>query len=278
MKLKILLLDDNPTYFYDREEEDIILPERLRDLFSISWLQNPAEAKAFYEWIEWEGLKPSNRFKEFGLPPDILIFDYALTSRFASSYPREEATSNIFKKIMDNCDRAMEFMANEIGGGAIREITGKSDTNDRVGLYLGVAIAKTFRAYPCGAVPTTGKAIVSNSDGAIFEWVNKSYFNNAFLYKERQVPSWDDLLIEGVRNFRSRFIKLAQANIISINEKNIKSIIAQKGSGENVLFFESFYGSHSLALKALFYDKSFNDFAQEASNWATQLWKSININ
>lgn len=273
-KLRILLVDDDPTYFYDEIRGDVFLPNGLKEHFELIWVQNPVEARVVLDWVEEHDFPRPHIVAEEGLPPELLIFDYAMTTKLAGDWVRSPSDpSNIVARLT----LRKEYPAMDpetVVFETVRLVS--SDRDDRFGLYLGGAFARAFHLHPCGAVPTTGKVTTEGTDGAFFEWVNEKYFGGLFESKSRQSPTWNQVLAPGVRSLRDRIVALASGGVIRCSVGALQAILGDSFTiSDGVLPCKSRYGTRNFPLYALFLDSPEGDKSSAARQWATQLLETL---
>src|ERR1051326_2524259 len=91
-RIKILLVDDFPEFCWDSVSCRPFLPKELEELFELAWIQNAAEARWVLESFEAFIAHASQPLVEAGLPPEILIFDYALSQGGTYARKRQDLT------------------------------------------------------------------------------------------------------------------------------------------------------------------------------------------
>lgn len=278
-RIRVLLVDDEPYFCWDKGEEQApTLPQPYAEHFELTWIQNAQEARWAMETFELISRQYPERLSAIGWPPEIVVFDYALTKGGRETREESDPTNicSRLRKIM--ADRCLEY---GFDGPDHRDAPPETAPlgADRTGFYVGSALARTFSLHPCGAVPTTAKVDTSGTDAEFYQWLNRRYFYDFFKDKARPSPEWKDLLKAGAWAARERIIELAEAALIQIELADVlelkREAAAMKGGTIRLV---SRYGRRELPIAGLFVDYLLSnrdedqaEFSKAASNWATSL-------
>lgn len=274
-KINILLLDDNPIFF-SKVFGDVVLPKKYRNYFQLYWLQTPAEASWLLDVYDDINVKSPEDLLELGLPPEILIFDYALSS--PKDLKLEGQSSNIIDKLKAYVDK------NKINVSIIKEYeksvptTGVNQGSDRMGCYIGGTFARAFSHYPCAAVPTTAHISTDNSDAAFFEWLSRKYLKGVSKHKTRLAPKWEDLINYGLCLFRERVVELINSNLIRIPLRDLQLILQNPiEAKESHISIYSRLGCKKIPLEGLFIDVSedISKYKEVAKKWAEEIQNGL---
>lgn len=275
-RIRVLLVDDEPYFCWDKGEEQApALPQQYAEFFELTWIQNAQEARWAMEAFELISRQSPERLSDIGWPPEIVVFDYALT-KGGRELREDSDPTNICSKLR----RVIADARLEYGVDGPNHLDAPPETApmgaDRTGCYVGGALARTFSLHPCGAVPTTAKVDTAGTDAEFYQWLNSQYFYGLFRDKARPSPEWKDLLNAGAWAVRERIIELARTDVIRIAPANVlelqRNAVAMK---DDMIRFSSRYGQRELPVAGLFVDYLLpgreGDFSKEASDWASLL-------
>lgn len=283
-KIRILLVDDNPEAFYDAHLGDVVLGAKHAKYFELYWVQTAEEGRWLLNAFEIISSKCPHEALRLGLPPDILIFDYALTNPRGGERPLEQR-SNIRARLSENLEQFGIKVGEPISGATAAPNTGELKGKDRIGCYLGGELARAFSAYPCGAVPTTAHISTERTDAAFYEWLNEQYFDRLFSGKSRANPKWDELIATGVRALRRRFVTLLQSGVVRTSIDDLRLLAGQpQDIVDRGLRVVSRYGVRILPITALFADsligsgRNLDEFAKAAEKFASDALSKIFAN
>ena len=279
-KLTILLVDDAPTYLKDGKK--LRLPRPLKPLFDIVWIQTVREARWFIEAVEAILSADTRLLETVGLPPDVIIFDYALTQPNGEMRPDD---SNSVESRLRPC---LEKYRIEVAHSSPDELETPPVASlpgyDRHGLYVGGALARLFAMHPCGALPTTAKVKeinIAQEDAAFQEWLNASFFQGAFAAKERGNPTIESLLSEALPLFRSRCVQLVRSGAVRLRLESLQKLAQGIRNSVEPVTATSRFGRFELPLRSLFADGSVcadtpDPFktSDAAKEWAEDLLKA----
>ena len=296
-KIRILLIDDQPTFTFDAESQRPVLPEELETHFDLFWLQNASEARSLLNAFSVLSMRNPSDLSRASLPPEILIFDYALTqggyrNRFEED-PKENSTeesevdpTNVAKPLVEIMK---EYGLNVRAKKSSPPGTGMERGRDRTGCYVGGGLARAFGAHPCGAIPTTAHVDTSNTDAAFYEWFNEQYFQiksfeegedflDPFEDKRRANPSWDNLIPLGVKSLQERMIELATSGLLRISLSCLQSLAEDPiQMRHQSVVMHSRYGRRDLPVMGLFSNNLFpgkeneNAFVKLAKKWSERM-------
>src|SRR5262245_14568575 len=279
-KIRILLLDDKPDFAWDLLSGRPVLPTALQRHFELIWLQNAVEGKWVLDAFDAIEARKPQGLTACKLPPEILIFDYALTHGGREARPLGDPTNPI-PGIQAVIRRHGLSNARE----AIEEIepppdTGVGQGNDRTGCYVGGELARAFSSHPCGAVPTTARVDTVGSDAAFYEWLNREYLLDMFRHKSRTAPKWLPLLSRGVNCFRERAIRLAGTGLARIDVEEIRRLSEDPNAlrGKTVTL-RSKFGTRRLPVDGVFLDSLNEDpvepYELVARDWANRMLQAL---
>jgi hypothetical protein len=276
-KIRILLVDDRPEGFFDPDIVDVTLPAKYARYFNLYWIQKPEEARWLIDTYNEIYIKAPEHLINIGLPPEIVIFDYALTQASDRCPKRDSQKSNIIKQTQDYIQsKGIKIEIFSYSGTA--PSTGTLPGSDRMGCYIGGMFARTFSDYPCGAIPTTAHVDTSNTDAAFFEWLNEKYLDNAFFDKSRPKPTWEELINAGVNAVRKKIIKLSHANLIRIKLDELQLLSSEPVKIKSLyLSIYSKLGCRKIPIEGLFIDTSEdqNEYEKTAKEWSGKVLESL---
>jgi hypothetical protein len=282
-RIRVLLVDDKPAFCMDiGHESEPHLPNKYTKHFELTWIQNAQEARWAMETFELISQQHPERLSAIGWPPEIVVFDYALTGG-----GRERREDSDPTNICSRLGRIVADARLDYGFGRPSDIDPPPQTEpmdrDRTGCYVGGALARTFSLHPCGAVPTTAKVDTRSTDADFYQWLNSRYFYGLFKEKERGSPQWEDLLIAGVRAVRERIVELVRTDVIRVAPANLFELRRDAAAmrERDVVFF-SRYGRREVPVAGLFVDFLAPDgnedqegFSSVASAWADKLLEAL---
>ena len=285
--INILLIDDKPFFCFGKFSQDVELTEKYESYFKLYWIQTPAEARWVLDAYDELRIKSPRTLLELGLPPEILIFDYALSEPIPKQKKPEQIsniTTNIRKtKLVSTPDylHTQHPICDEVG-------------RDKMGCFIGSLFARVFSAsYPCGAIPTTAHPdkndhlektnSASNDFGyaTFFEWLNQTYLDDAFANKTRTPPTMEELINDGIKAFRKRVIELVSSNLISIPLSQIYELLNDPLKAKSsFITIHSNLGYRELPVYGVFIDVILNKpgdvvYIKSAERWAIKLLKGI---
>ncbi len=272
-KIRILLLDDMPDWTFDEEGENRSpqLPEEWEAHFELLWLQNAEESRWLLDAFSLLATRVPRATCRTNLPPELLVFDYALTQGGNRSRTERDPT-NVIPRLRSLLKEYSLDVQEKVPP---PPPTGTPLGKDRTGCYVGGELARVFGAHPCGAVPTTAHVDTSNTDAAFYEWLNRQYFMGLFDDKGRGDPSWDILIPIGVKSLRARMEQLAMPGLLRMSPSALQRLLEAPTQMRNgSLTMHSCYGPRTLPIAGLFADvlppvkENDSGFAAEAKKWA----------
>jgi len=277
-KIRILLVDDKPTFASPSAAGVPTLRRKWAKHFELFWLQNAQEARFLLDTFSTlSSRRPDAAFRA-SLPPEILVFDYALTQKPEQDRAAHDPTDIVerLREVMAQCNLYVRRTMPPPPS------TGADIGQDRTGCYVGGELARVFGAHPCGAVPTTARVDTSDSDAAFYEWLNQEYFMDLFKAKHRGEVTWDVLIPIGVQSLRERMIQLALSGLLRMSPSALQSLLdAPQQMRNGSLTMHSRYGRRVLPIAGLFVDvlppvkPNDAEFAEEAETWAGQMLNAL---
>lgn len=269
-KIRILLLDDLAEWTFDSQRGFPRLPRAWEAHFELFWLQNAKEGRWLLDAFSLLATRAPQTALRAGLPPELLVFDYALTQGGNRNRVEGDPT-DIVQQLRSVLAQSSLTMQEPVRPPPRTAPFGK----DRTGCYVGGELARVFGAHPCGAVPTTAHVDTSDTDAAFYEWLNEQYFMDLFKVKSRGNPSWDLLIPIGVASLRARMEHLAMPGLLRMSPSALQSLLeAPTQMRDGSLTIHSCYGQRTLPIAGLFADvlppvkASDAGFAAEAKKWA----------
>ena len=284
-KLRVLLVDDYPTFAWDDYRRTFYLPEELEEWFEVIWIQDATEARWLLEAFEILSIRaPAKLLEEGGFPPEMLIFDYALTNSPPLRRPDSDTTYRVpaINKLAKSA--ALKLPTSRPQDLAVPPETGAPRGADRTGCYIGGEFARVFSAHPCGAVPTTAhpKSATDNTDAAFYQWLNDHFFMNLFEFKSRTKPHWKDLLVVAAKALQERIVQLAASGIIRVDLRALKALAAESSVTRNqAVTIRSRFGRRDLPVTGVFIDHLYpgsekeQEFPPAAREWACRVLENL---
>ncbi|MBN2642794.1 MAG: hypothetical protein JXR78_14165 [Victivallales bacterium] len=262
-KMNILLVDDRGHI----DLGDGRFPSMrgvLEKHFNIIWLSNAYEGRWLLDAVDELHSFAALKLLDVGIPPEIMIFDYALSQSRDKSYDRKDDPTCIFAYLSNLMQQTSPDIPLRSKDYEIIPDTGSEQGKDRMGCYIGVELSRLFSNYPCGAIPTTAHIDVRGTDAAFYEWLNERYLNYAFAEKNNASPMWGPLVKSGVEQCRNRMVQLTRSGLLVpslaqlqyLIENPINSLGEQEdGVFQGTIDFRSYYGKRAILISSLFFEK-----------------------
>ena len=280
-KIRILLLDDEPGTLARNvsgskswrpklyEPDDAVEPLGIKKHFELRWLAEPGEARQFRDLSAAISLKQPQRLLSDGFVPEIVCFDYALTGEPRAVEHRDHVPKDELEQIsplpaLRRLAKSMGIPVSEMKG--LPDSLQRQTRTDCYGLYVGVLLYDTFIDHPLAPVAVTrypSQTITENQDGQFFEWFLQTKHGETFSRRGRPAPSWEELIIEGVKTLQVRIRELFCANAIQVDLDDLMKMSRGK---HHVLTIGSRYGVRRLPVQGLFIGEQ--DIPDAASKWA----------
>lgn len=278
-RIRILLVDDKLSFADDLLASHPRLSGEWTEDFELEWIQNSIEGRFLLDAIPLVAERARERLLDIGLPPEMLIFDFALTHG-----------QPIVRTAGDPTDVAsrLRTLLPQISSDLVEleappPQTGTELGKDRTGCYLGVELARAFSLHPCGAVPTTAHVNIANTDAAFYAWLNARYFSipadddddrggaiSLFRIANRETPTWEVLIPLAAKQLRNRMLAMAGQCLLRMDLTKLQQLV-ESPSPTGDLTIHSHYGRRELSIKGLFADCAQTDnFQDEARKWASK--------
>lgn len=289
-KIKILLVDDNPSFLSLEPkigEQRHKLP-RIHDQgrkgssradlsanFDLRWVATACEAREFRDLSLALAARSPAHLGLNGWVPEIICFDYALTGRIRAvderDYPPEivEALSPL-----PALRRAAASLKLKVPTPSPEPDTGAAHDADNHGCFAGGMIFSAFSDHPCAPVALTrkGSEKTIGTEAAFFEWMLEQESNKTFSRKGRPAPTWNELIFDGVDSLMKRLEQLAKSGIVQISLDDLIALADEKAqSMQQVLTVRSRYGRWRLPTQGLFINFAESERKGKAQQWAKKL-------
>ncbi|MCX7093954.1 MAG: hypothetical protein NTY50_10960 [Methylobacter sp.] len=281
-KINILLIEDEAAFCFSRYHNDVVInSEQYKKYFQLYWLQTPAEAVWLLDAYDELSIKAPQDILALGLPPEILIFDYRLSSPKTKLKSPKQA-SNIVEQLRTYLiDKGISVLAIDEYKQSVPSV-GMRQGKDKMGCYIGGTLARAFSGYPCAAIPTTAKGKddvkIDGDDADFFEWINRKYLKNAFDDKPRQTPNMEGFINYGIKIFREKVIDLINSGLIRIRLYELE-LLSRNPTDAKLLYLSisSNLGYREIPIAGLFIDTSEdqNAYEETAKEWAIQVLESM---
>ena len=299
-KLNVLLIDDRGAVDLGAGKYPYVRGG-LANHFNIIWIRDAYEGRWLLDaFEELRNFDPSRLFN-IGIPPESMIFDYALTQGRDRATARENDPTDIIP-FLSNLVKQLQIDMPTLPGEYERiPDTGTEPGKDRMGCYIGGELAHAFSSYPCGAIPTTAHVSVEGSDAAFYEWLNDRYFSSAFADKTREIPMWGPVIKSSIQEYRERLIKLTHSGSVIPSIIALQTLIEKPemslGKCENNTYlgtfsYSTYFGKREIMVSSVFFDALFpaenlidyddgtlkpsiQDFSGEARLWAEKMLKAL---
>lgn len=266
-KINVLLIDDHPTGWYDEDGiQDIWHPE-LDEYFRFHWIRTMEDCKEFLALYSALSTSQPLAVGNTGLPPDIMIFDYALTHP-NDDYPQKKgAASDIISKLTRlGSEQDIQIRLEDKSLPKTKYNSG----SDKFGCFVGGMLSQSFRDHPCGAVPVTAANQYAFSDDVkVFKWLNEHHFGH--LYELESTISQDVRMIIGLglKEYRNRLVSLATGFSVHIDLIRLTELCEPNIDFSKPLKLSSRYGTRSIPIGGLFFDwEEERNREQQINAWA----------
>jgi hypothetical protein len=282
-KIRILLVDDNPEFTRDELNDRLFLSRSLEPHFELIWIEEATEARWLLDAFEILSIRAPGKLLEAGFPPEMLIFDYALTHSPPRPRSASEDTYRIDRRIkhIQALARDARIMLPFAGprNVPVPPGTGAARGEDRTGCYIGGALARVFSAHPCGMVPTTAHVDTADTDAAFYQWLNEHFFMDLFKHKFRTKPTWKILLPLAAESLQERIVQLAASGIIRVQLQTLQEMAAEApDTAKLAVVLHSRFGRRALPVEGLFIKYLYpgdppqeKEFAGAARKWACRV-------
>lgn len=286
-KMHILLVDDNPEGEWC-DEGYPCLRGHWADHFALHWIQNAAEGRWLLDVFSELSPRYPENLGSIGLPPEILVFDYALTGRSPITSRTDEDPTDVVQRlrgVLAELDLDLDVPHE------YPPPTGAALGSDRTGCYLGGELARVFAAHPCGAVPFTAHAKTDNTEAHFYEWLNQSYFSipsskpsdrkeskiDQFKNKGKGPLNWDLVIPPALAHLRERMVHLVAAGALRISLATLQQLChTPAASRGDAITVHSRYARRDFPLEALFADACHKEtFESDARTWAERVLKAL---
>lgn len=274
-RLNLLLLDDQPfakkastgVAQLRREGASSNWREALDRCFKLWWLQHPDEMRQYYYLVRAIKGRRIQTLGELGLLPELVVFDFALTS--VAGYPatlENRKDTNPLPQLVDAATRlgCPEVMIRREPLPDPRE-NGYPVGTDRFGCYAGSLINLELCDLPCVGIPTT--QYHQKAETFFFEWFLDRPLHGLFDSKSRTGATWDSLLHDGLPFLRAMLVDRMRAGTVRVSLHDLLHLIHDPPSPvtiqEQAIQITSIYGRRSLSLEALFFDRVHPDPTDE---------------
>ncbi|MBW1996612.1 MAG: hypothetical protein JRJ29_01470 [Deltaproteobacteria bacterium] len=294
-KIKVLLIDDNPTFLqvgdyvdpqtgrlYEKQHCPVIQDQRegpdsrsnLKDLFELRWIASSVEAREFRDLALAIRAHSPLDLGKLGWIPEIVCFDYAMTK--ITTRVEERLHQDIvphFSPII-----AMRELAESLNL-SLSDLpdvpdTGAAHDADNQGCFSGGLIFTALSDHPCAplAITRKGKEKTRGTEAAFFEWMLEHESYGTFMTKGRPAPDWNSMLFEAVSSLRKRIWQLAASNVIQISLDDLLKLASDQE--QRTLTITSRYGRRCFPIDGLFIDIAEPDRSAEAGQWAREILES----
>lgn len=261
-KLHILLLDDRPNPFWQRGLSDGSLSPGsvqpvgfLGELCEVSWITGPAEARELIRLIDAISIEHLSHQPLTHFPPEIFVFDYAITQTDNRHNRNTSDVSNPFPRLR----RILGGVEERIGQTKIYDgpRPPEGSGTDKYGCFVGGVLARLFSGYPCISIPTTAYADIGATEVQFFEWLNDDYFEGAFDAKTRVKISWPMVIDLTLKEFRQNLIERVRSGEVHLTTSSFDEIGRFHRNNEDTsprIEIVSRYGRRMIKVAAIFAD------------------------
>jgi hypothetical protein len=294
-KIRILLVDDNPESLQLRDTidgKDSLLPRiatpELAPYFEVFWLATIEEARSFRDSFLTLSAAAPETLGEYGVVPELLIFDYALSGIDLAVHERNKVGDHGYRKIsplprLKTALSKLEFNLAELKDPRPRleRLEGESSKTpaagkgaDNYGCFAGGLLLATFFGHPCACVPTTrwGEEKTEGTEAAIFEWLLKRDSGGSFQHKGRTSPRWDDIIKFAIPHLRKRIEQLDDTNLIRLSLDDLFELSEDNPKQIEALRVWSRYGLRRLPIKILFMEM---EDGETTATWAQKRLEAL---
>src|ERR1035438_1393443 len=274
--IRILIIDDNPRTLQSQtrvENLDTVIPQitdpSLKPYFEVLWLATVEEVREFRDAFRAISLRAPEVLGEFGIIPDLLFFDYALTGNTVPVKRRAHVGQHGFRKIspFPRLEKALDKLEMTLPPLSqprphIRRLEKHSaeptpgQQADNYGCFAGGLALEAFFGHPTAGVPTTRwtEDKTADSEAAIFEWMLERDAGRAFKEKGRDEPQWNPLINYAMPLSREKIEQLDDASMITLSRDDLFRL--SDGYVSETLRMWSRYGLKRLPVNALFFELS----------------------
>jgi len=220
-KIKVLLIDDEPTYgLINGEKLAIYKPEDvdgfddIGEYFELCWIRTTEDAKQYMDYLKFSEIHAGRDLLNYDVfIPEIVGFDYSLDKgRYNSESFTEHYENNPFDSFKTLFAKYNITTSDLPAVGDQPELTKKKESAsaekpaDLLGCICGGLLLLQLKDYPVVGVPTTKRTEkdVEGTTTEVFEWLINFDLKGVLNSKNRQEAMWHKILGFGCKNLRER--------------------------------------------------------------------------
>jgi hypothetical protein len=281
-KLRVLLIDDQPSGLYNRETRKDYPwindppdgPAGFSDLFDLRWVATAMEAREYRDLSRLIAQQDPTRIPWL---PEIVVIDYMLLDKHGTAEERLRSTPK--RDLCPNpslrecaASKGLKLSQKLMPFDGVTEILeGEAD----YGCFVGGMILSLFSDHPIVPVTTTAhsQSSVRLRMTGFFEWLLREDTSAALYADEQKGMGWAQIAKEAAPRLRDRIQELARIRAISLSLEDLLTLA--EGHDIVALPIESKYGVRRLPIRGLFCDKPLKDIDAAAQEWAGQLLSGL---